>query len=241
MSKLSSFKSIPQATNFCGSYNQIYGNSIPNASNISKVASGFFPKLKETSGIISEPRFNSINTPLLKVENEKYPIIQDIRTDYFLHTNKIGPPNEPFIIKSQTLIPSTQPNELENFGNTSGPKIDDIDNPTQPKRKLKKERNRVSAQKCRARKKKYIESLENKIKELQNEIEQYKKENKILKEKQFENFEGKNVFKEYTKMHEELMKDLNKLIIEDRPEKEISELINKIKVTPILIVGKLRL
>lgn len=92
----------------------------------------------------------------------------------------------------------------------------------------KKERNRLSAQKCRKRKKQYIESLESRIIELNKDIEKYKNEIKSLKESKKFSYPMKYTM--YKSNSKELMVKLYNGLVNNMEASEMRKLITDINV-----------
>ena len=160
------------------------------------------------------------------------------------------PPAEPFqSVQYQAIRHSPAPvsehdessSQLPAYGAESelpdvkeDPDSSDNNNPAEdrakhPIEKGKKERNRVSAQKCRMRKKQYIESLEGQVKQLKDELTQCKEELKTLKEKH-EHLLLKDDPGHYKTVHIELLNKLHKALSENQPSQCIQDLIRNIDV-----------
>eukprot|EP01022_Parablepharisma_sp_SALTPOND_P005298 TRINITY_DN1220_c0_g2_i1.p1 TRINITY_DN1220_c0_g2~~TRINITY_DN1220_c0_g2_i1.p1 ORF type:complete len:367 (+),score=20.81 TRINITY_DN1220_c0_g2_i1:6960-8060(+) len=100
-----------------------------------------------------------------------------------------------------------------------------------PVEKGKKEKNRVSAQKCRMRKKQYVESLESQVQQLKDELAKCKQEIKIMKEKQEQAvLRGEHDPTVYKARHDDLRVKLHKSLVSQQPTPHVQELIQAIDV-----------
>ena len=99
----------------------------------------------------------------------------------------------------------------------------------------KKEKNRVSAQKCRIRKKQYIESLEATINELTKELEKCKEELRLVKEMESENLATDVNAIKHHKNYTNLIMKLKSTIEDSNPKGVIHQLLGEINV--ILLIN----
>ena len=95
----------------------------------------------------------------------------------------------------------------------------------------KKQKNRVSAQKCRMRKKQYIESLEAKIEQLNIELSKCKEEIKLLKESQAANLVSEGNLNAYVNKYNELLVALHNNVVTNQPTGIYQKVLEIINVT----------
>ena len=129
----------------------------------------------------------------------------------------------PYLSMPQIPIPNELTKMYENPNTIKNEKVKDA--PEKERKIIKMEKNRVSAKKCRARKKVYIESLEAKVKELNHELEECRKEIQELKENQ-----KSTLSIEYSKKNEELVKKVKEDLMINKTEIEIEKDIKKLFV-----------
>eukprot|EP00826_Nyctotherus_ovalis_P048492 TRINITY_DN5720_c0_g7_i1.p1 TRINITY_DN5720_c0_g7~~TRINITY_DN5720_c0_g7_i1.p1 ORF type:complete len:380 (-),score=103.80 TRINITY_DN5720_c0_g7_i1:101-1240(-) len=103
-----------------------------------------------------------------------------------------------------------------------------VTEPPQKLNKEKKRRNRLSAQKCRERKKEYILSLEAKIESLDTELTRCKKEIRRLKETQSANLMAEGNAKEFQAKYKKCITALENALSRDEDEEVLNQLINKL-------------
>lgn len=148
-----------------------------------------------------------------------------------LYTSSQGFFEQNYLPLSQPSANAPQPMSLESVGSSqSGVKSGELEDSVAPKKTAKKEKNRVSAQKCRFRKKQYIESLELRIKELTLELAKCKDELQTLKNNKADATTHQNIFNEYKKKRLTLIKQMEIMLTDNQSEDMLSVLINEVNV-----------
>eukprot|EP00826_Nyctotherus_ovalis_P022306 TRINITY_DN1733_c0_g1_i4.p1 TRINITY_DN1733_c0_g1~~TRINITY_DN1733_c0_g1_i4.p1 ORF type:complete len:172 (+),score=50.65 TRINITY_DN1733_c0_g1_i4:647-1162(+) len=157
------------------------------------------------------------------------------------YSNPLYTPSQGFFEQSYLplLQPSAiapQPMALESVGSSqSGVRSGELEDSMVPKKTAKKEKNRVSAQKCRFRKKQYIESLELRIKELTEELAKCKEELQVLKSNKTDTTTHQDIFNEYKQKRFSSIKQMESMLADSQSEEMLSVLINEVNVRSAVI------
>jgi hypothetical protein len=253
-SESSLLKSTPQtitltpSIGFSGSFNSSFTSFIRSASKVPmNIVSEFTSKIKKEPSNFAQPSHNlsapmpikptviagedsyygQEKPPAIKPEN---PVLSKFSGNP-MYTSSPAFPEQNFLPMSQTPVGTSQPMALENISNShSGVKSNDLDDDVVPKKTIKKEKNRVSAQKCRFRKKQYIESLELRISELTAELQRCKDELQMLKGNKEQAITQQTILQEYNKRHTDSIKQLESMVAENQTEEKLCELIKTMNV-----------
>jgi len=247
-SEPSLLRSTPQTIGFSVSFNSPFTSFIGSASRAPmNTSSGFTPKRKKEVSSLTQPLHN-LTTPIpIK------PTVTSGVDSYYgqgktaailsenpvpskfsanpMYTSSPALLDQNFLPMPRTPVSASQPMILESISSSnSGVKSNDLDDNIVPKKTIKKEKNRVSAQKCRLRKKQYIVSLELKIEELTAELEKCKDELQTLKSKKEVTTTQQSLLNEYNNRHMDSIKKLEGMMIENQTEENLCELIKIMNV-----------
>lgn len=195
-----------------------------------KIASGFVPKIKKDSLVLNSP-----GTSMIEDMKNNINIITQTRC-YAPNPIVISPVTPEFLQKNEYL-PAQQPT-VEHISLPESPSKKSRKSPESPNEEEpqgametdKKEKNRVSAQKCRMRKKQYVESLEAKIAELNDELAKCKEEIKTLKEAQSANLLAESSANEYQIKYKQLMTALENSLSTQQNDNVIHQVIGELNV-----------
>jgi len=248
ISEPSLLRSTPQTIGFSVSFNSPFTSFVGSASRAPmNTSSGFTPKRKKEVSSLTQPLHN-LTTPM----PIKPTVISGVDSYYGqgktaaipsenptpsnfsanpMYTSCPALLNQNFLPMARTPVSTSQPMILESIGSSnSGVKSSDLDDNIIPKKTIKKEKNRVSAQKCRLRKKQYIVSLELRIEELKAELERCKDELQTLKSKNEVTITQQSLLNEYNKRHMDSIKKLESMMLENQTEENLFELIKTMNV-----------
>jgi len=233
----SAFKSTPQTNKLNMPPNSDITDKMGTPVESMKVVAGFAPKSKNDSLIFNSPGTNMIED----MKNNINSIYQQPSTPYYVpnptitssvvseycQTNTFPNIQQPLDFISS--LPESSSKKSKQSTESVDEKSIKEDSPGIPETD-KKEKNRVSAQKCRKRKKQYIESLEQKIAELSAELVKCKEEIKSLKEAQSANLIAENNVNEYQSKYKELISALKIAVDKNQSDEILKQLIGELNV-----------
>jgi len=208
---------------------------------------GFIPKIKNTSTMFNSPG-TSIIEDMKNNINGIYQNTSQLQNQYFASNLVVTPLD--YLQKTAFPPPTQQPPvsdhipeatcelKSETSEKTAKKTREKTESPNEDSMKGdsprvaetdKREKNRVSAQKCRMRKKQYIESLEAQIAELNEELTRCKEEIKTLKE--LANLAAESNANKYQAKYKELIAALESSLNIKQNDKTIQQLISELNVS----------
>jgi hypothetical protein len=205
----SAFKSTPRSNQFSNSSVMMISPNAETPPQAMRVATGFNPKIPKESPVISYVAGNSAFLPAAQHYVSDAPKQQE---------KEQHPPPPQEIKKPVTVTEEEKAPEPEEEGDESSDSHPEGN--TKGKKKAKKERNRTSARECRKRKKQYVESLENQVKQLTEQLSASKKEIEVLKYKMQQGYTDTcSVIKDLNEKRGEILNGVKKIIEEGHPDK----------------------
>lgn len=227
----SAFKSTPRSNKLSISPPSNLGTPVEPIEAM-KIASGFAPKIKKDSLVFNSPGTSMIEDMKSNIngitQTHYYapnPTVIPSITSGFMQRNEYPPVQQPTVERIPES-PSKKTRKTPESPNEGSMKEDS----QEVAETDKKEKNRVSAQKCRMRKKQYVESLEAKIAELNEELVKCKEEIKALKEAQSANLLAENSANEYQTKYKQLITTLENSINTQQNENITQQLIGELNV-----------
>eukprot|EP00826_Nyctotherus_ovalis_P040361 TRINITY_DN3975_c0_g1_i5.p1 TRINITY_DN3975_c0_g1~~TRINITY_DN3975_c0_g1_i5.p1 ORF type:complete len:495 (-),score=165.75 TRINITY_DN3975_c0_g1_i5:23-1507(-) len=230
----SAFKSGPRSNKLSISPSSNIGTPIePVSIEVAKFANGFEPRIKKG------PTFNSPGTSMIedmKSEMDKTYRGQ-VNTHYFARPSESPVASERPQRNVYPQLPVAVPNPVPEAVPSArkGKKDTGSSNEASIKEESlgvfetdKKEKNRVSAQKCRMRKKQYVESLEAQIKELNDELAKCKEEIKTLREAQSASLMAESNANEYQANYKKLVSALEDALATQQADQYVQQLIGEL-------------
>jgi hypothetical protein len=235
----SAFKSTPRSNKLSISPNSNVIGELGTPVESMKVVTGFVPKSKNNSSMFNSPGTNMIE----EMKNNINGLYQQPSSHYYIPNptivNSVSPEHSQTNVFSHTQqpldpIPESSSKKSKQSTESADGKSMKEDSPEAVETD-KKEKNRVSAQKCRKRKKQYVESLELKIKELEEELVKCKEEIKKLKEAQSANLIAESNANEYQAKYKELISALNRAMDARQSDEILKQLIGELNVLYIIL------
>lgn len=249
----SAFRSTPGSNKLSISPNSNIGTPVESVSiEAMKVETGFIPRRKHAAPAFTPPEPALLQSTDSAAEEMKSSVCRTYQELPQPHYFVSSPPATPTEYSKEDVLPTNVPPvrapankspspesarkksrktpESSNEGNEGSESPQGVN-------EEKKQKNRVSAQKCRARKKEYIQSLEDKIQSLHAELARCKEEIKSLKEAQSANLMAESNANEYQAKYKEYMAALENALSRDQGEEVLQRLISGLSVLVALIVG----
>jgi len=198
------------------------------------------PNIKPiTSSAFSPPNYTLTN-PIIPPLQIQSPLINSRPLEQSMETLNIKKPDSElsYPIENQPILENSDPSQNIPCKDDSEENLESVGELSKPREKGKKERNRVSAQKCRMRKKQYIESLEGQVNQLKEELLKCKEELKIMKEKHdLAVLKGLNETSLFKVKQEELLNKLHYALDANQPSSFIQEILVQYEVFSILKIN----
>eukprot|EP00826_Nyctotherus_ovalis_P065730 TRINITY_DN9669_c0_g1_i15.p1 TRINITY_DN9669_c0_g1~~TRINITY_DN9669_c0_g1_i15.p1 ORF type:complete len:265 (-),score=47.17 TRINITY_DN9669_c0_g1_i15:600-1394(-) len=135
-----------------------------------------------------------------------------------------GLPEQSYLSASQIPLSAPQSTVQESVKSLlTGAKSEEPSANVSTRKVMKKEKNRISAQKCRLRKKEYVRSLEARIEVLTEELRKCKEELQVLKTSKELNSCIQSAINEYRQKRTASIKQLGSMVEKDEADEELYE------------------